>query len=158
MRAYTGADLAVHNKGGIRADVPAGKVSRRALFDLAPFDNELVTLTLAGREIEALLRRTVQAEAHSGLELSGASVDVRVRGEDAELVRVLIGGEPLAAERRYRLTTSSFLASGGDGYIELSRARERVVDPIVLRELLEACLREQKQAAPSAEARWRRVE
>jgi 2',3'-cyclic-nucleotide 2'-phosphodiesterase (5'-nucleotidase family) len=158
MRAYTGADLAVHNKGGIRADVPAGKVSRRALFDLAPFDNELVTLTLSGREIEALVRRIVQAEVHSGLELSGASVEVRVRGEHAELVRVRVAGEPLDPERRYRVTTSSFLASGGDGYVELARAGNRSTDPIVLRELLEQSLRKQGKVSPPSDSRWRRVD
>ncbi len=158
MRAYSGADLAVHNKGGIRTDIPAGKVSRRALFDIAPFGDDLVTFTLEGRAIQALVKRALEADSHSGLELSGGIVEVRTSGGHAELVRVLIAGEALEAERSYRLTTSAFLASGGDGYAELKRARAREEHPIVLRELLEQRMRAEGQVHPSTEARWRRID
>ena len=47
VRAHTGADFALHNRGGIRTNLYAGVVTRRDVFDFAPFSNHLVVLTLS---------------------------------------------------------------------------------------------------------------
>ena len=37
-----------------------------------------------------------------------------------------LGGEPIVAERNYRVTVNSFLAEGGDGFVTLPRGAARV--------------------------------
>ncbi len=53
MSRITGADAALHNLGGIRAGLPPGPVSARALYDALPFGDELVTVSLRGKELTA---------------------------------------------------------------------------------------------------------
>lgn len=140
MRARTGADVALHNRGGIRTSLPAGPVTRRDLFMLLPFSNHLETLTVDGAGLLRLLRRSVEGDRPIPLEFSGLLLEVRrTAGGDAELLRLLRpDGTPVRAEERLRLTTNSFLAAGGDGWTELADAPgEREVDFIVLRDMLE---------------------
>jgi 5'-nucleotidase len=58
------------------------------------------------------------------------------RPAGARVLDVRVGGAPLELERRYRVTTNSFLAEGGDGYAAFvgSRvlARDAVLSDLVL--------------------------
>lgn len=137
MRARTGADVAVHNRGGIRTSLAAGPVTRRDLFMLLPFDNHVETLVMEGTQVQELFRQSIEEGGRLPLEFSGAELRVREDGRDSELLSVRIGGEPLDPERRYRLATNSFLAAGGDGWALLAEPVEREVDFILLRELAE---------------------
>ena len=47
-------DIAIVNMGGMRCEWPAGPVTKGSVFELMPFDNELVVLTLKGLDIIAL--------------------------------------------------------------------------------------------------------
>ncbi len=134
IRARTGADVAVHNRGGTRTELAAGPVTRRDLFELLPFANHLVTVTLSGAELQAMVRQAVEGTAHSGLDYSGLRAFVRV-GESVTLERVEVGGRALEPAARYRVSVNSFLASGGDSFEMLAAAPQRAVDPILLWEL-----------------------
>jgi len=136
MRAYTGADVAVQNRGGIRADVQAGSVTRRDLFEILPFGNHVVTVTLSGAELEALVRRSIEGGAHSALEFSGMQIGVQGAKDEWSVVRLTVGGEELERKKDYRVVTNNFVAGGGDGYVELTAGRDKAVDTIILRELL----------------------
>lgn len=156
MRARASADVALQNRGGIRADVPAGPVTRRALFEILPFGNHLVTLDLSGAELAATLRKSFDG-GHSGLDLSGASVEVRGEGSGLVVARIFVDGRPLDERARYRVVTNSFMAGGGDGYELLAGVAEREVDPILLREMLEEIFREQGTVTPAPGSRYLRV-
>jgi 2',3'-cyclic-nucleotide 2'-phosphodiesterase (5'-nucleotidase family) len=137
MRARTKADFAFTNRGGLRADLPAGPVTRRYLFQVLPFGNHLVTFELTGRELIALIEDSVEGRRQTGLEISGARIEVRRTGGGYDVVRVLVGGEAVKASGAYRVTTNSFLAGGGDGFRELEERKGRVEDPVLLRQMLE---------------------
>ena len=152
MRERAGADVAIQNRGGIRADLPAGPVTRRQLFQVLPFDNHLVTVTLTGAELLALLRKGVEGEGHSGLEFSGMLIELARGAGRPRLVRILVGEreQPLEPGRRYTVATNSFTAGGGDGYGVLAAGREREVDPILLRDLLERAFEDGPLTPPGA--------
>jgi 5'-nucleotidase len=68
--AATGADIAFMNPGGIRADLIAKRAGRpdfaisyAEAFEVQPFGNTLVSLTLTGAEIKALLEAQFGARA-----------------------------------------------------------------------------------------------
>jgi len=140
MRARTGAQVAIHNRGGIRAGLEPGEVTRRDLFRILPFDNALVTLTMTGRQLSDLLKRSLEGRGRSGLEFSGIVAQVKRNGRHPQVVAFLVDGKKLLPEQDYKVTTNSFLASGGDAYIEFQQARDRVTDPILQRTLLENAL------------------
>ena len=67
------ADVAIMNNGGIRADLPAGPVSYGALFEVQPFQNRLVRVTVTG----AVLREALEHALDGG---DTACPRVRARG------------------------------------------------------------------------------
>ena len=71
------------------------------------------------------------------------------------LVELLIGGEPLEEDRRYRLAVNGFMAGGGGGYDMLREAKRLphpsagLTDSIVLADYL----KRQEEVAPAVEGR-----
>lgn len=119
-RAATGADMAILNGGGIRSSLPAGPIRLRHLYELLPYENHLVTLEVPGRTLRQVLEHGLSAlprPAGRFLQVSGLQVQYDpTAAPGRRLVWVFVGGQPLAADRLYTLTTVDFLASGGDGY------------------------------------------
>ena len=157
MRARTGADVAFHNRGGTRAEIEAGPVTRRQVFEILPFDNDVVTVTLTGAQLESCVRGSVEGTTHSGLDYSGlrAFVAVTVNGTKItlKLDHIEVGGTPLEADKKYRVATNSFLAGGGDGFDELAKAPDRVEDPILLRDMAVEEFQRAGKITPPSEAR-----
>jgi len=153
FRDHFKADCAFQNRGGIRCNLPKGPVTRRDLFEILPFGNHLVLLELRGEHLEGTLRQSVEGTAHTGLEVSGLTLEV-MGGEAPKLLRVLVGGEPLDPERIYRVATNNFLAEGGDNYLLLAEAASVTHDPILLRELLERRF-EREAVTPPKDDRYR---
>jgi len=114
LRAMEGADVALLNSGGLRADLPAGGLTYGALHSVMPFDNTVSTLSLTGDELVRLLE-TMLSGSHGAPQVSGPTFQAdRCRGK-ATIVRMEISGRPLDRKALYRVATSDFLALGGDG-------------------------------------------
>lgn len=156
-RGYTGAEVALMNRGGIRRDVAAGAVTRRDVFELLPFDNHLVTITLTGAELAECLRRSVENEAHSGLEVSGLEIEFTETSEGVRYAGATVGGRSLAPETSYTVTVNSFMAQGGDDYLSTDSGSARIEHPAFMRDVLEETLLAQGRLAASDEQRYRAV-
>lgn len=154
MRARTGADVALQNRGGLRTNVPAGEVTYRDLFQLLPFDNSLVTLTLTGAELTDLMRQSVEGRGGRGLEFSGMLIELDRSAGRPTLARLIVGGEPVDPARDYTVTANSFNADGGDGYTCLAEAERRQPDPILLRDMLAEYF-DGRSLTPPTESRFR---
>lgn len=114
------ADVAIMNNGGIRADLPAGPVSYGALFEVQPFQNRLVRVTVSGAVLlEALEHVLAGGRPHA--HVSGLQVWYdATRPEGRRITRVrLLNGRSLEARRRYTVAVPDFLADGGDGFAML---------------------------------------
>ncbi|MFT4537724.1 MAG: 5'-nucleotidase/UDP-sugar diphosphatase [Planctomycetota bacterium] len=153
MRDYAKADVAIQNQGGIRTNLAAGAVDRRALFELLPFGNNLVVLTMTGSQLEAIVRRSVEGMAHTPIEFSGMQVTVSVDDAATRLEGIQLAGRAIVAEARYRVATNSFLAGGGDGYIEFAAIQRRDSDPILLRDLLARAFEGKAKVQPASDNR-----
>jgi 2',3'-cyclic-nucleotide 2'-phosphodiesterase (5'-nucleotidase family) len=126
LRQETGAEVAILNGGGIRADIPAGSIRVRQIMDVLPFNNFPVVLSLTGSEIKELLEHGVsEAGGHGGKfpQVSGVVFVYRTASPSGRRVfQVEIGGQPLEPERLYTVATNDFLAAGGDGYAVFKQA------------------------------------
>lgn len=73
LREGTGADVGIYNAGGLRAPLYAGVVTRRDLFAVFPFGNQVAVLTLSPQDAQALQelvgRGDPQATGFEGLAL-----------------------------------------------------------------------------------------
>ena len=109
-------DIAVMNNGGIRAELRAGMVTWGDVYEVSPFGNRLVAVSVRGdalrRYLEALVDGSAIRYHVSGVRIAfdpGAPAGSRLR-------RVaLADGSLLDDRRRYRVIMTDFMASGGDG-------------------------------------------
>jgi 2',3'-cyclic-nucleotide 2'-phosphodiesterase (5'-nucleotidase family) len=112
-------DLAFLNYGGIRTGIPQGEFTVRKIFEIMPFENELVVIRLSGGAVQQFLDLIA---SRGGDSLSG--VRFRIRNDKA--VDVTIGGKPLDTEKTYWLATSDYVADGGDSYAMLQNSIQRI--------------------------------
>jgi 5'-nucleotidase len=125
--ANGGAVAAFTNPGGLRADIAGkedGAVTYADLFASQPFRNQLVTLTLSGREIKAMLeqqwldpKRPRILQVSKGF--SYAWDDTKPFGEHVVADSILLNGTPVDPARSYRITVNNYLSTGGDGFTAL---------------------------------------
>ena len=135
-RAMSGADVAIVNGGGVRADIPAGDITYGQIIAVHPFGNEMCVVECTGQEIlDALELGCSKLPAESGgfLQVSGMTytVDLNVESTvkldengmfvevegDRRVKDVTIGGEPLDPEKTYTLASHNYkLKDCGDGY------------------------------------------
>ena len=59
LRARRGADFGYYSPGGTRADVPAGPIPRRRIYEMLPFDNTVVVVRAPGATLRKLFQLPV---------------------------------------------------------------------------------------------------
>ena len=126
--ASGGAVVAFTNPGGLRADIAAkddGAVTYGDLFASQPFRNQLVTLTLSGNQIKAMLeqqwldpRRPRILQVSRGF--SYAWDDTKPFGERVTAASMSLNGERVDPAKTYRVTVNNYLSAGGDGFAALT--------------------------------------
>jgi 5'-nucleotidase len=124
-----GAVIAFTNPGGVRADVTRredGAVTFGDLFASQPFRNQLVTITLTGKQIKDMLEQQwLDPKRPRILQVSkGFSYAWDASRPDGERVlpeRMSLNGQPLDPAARYRVTVNNFLFVGGDGFTVLTQ-------------------------------------
>jgi len=122
--ASGGAVIAFTNPGGIRIDISRkedGAVTYADIFASQPFRNQLVTLTLTGKQIKDALEqqwsdpkrpRILQVSKGFAYAWDGARPD----GERIAIERMSLNGTPIDSAAPYRVTVNNFLSVGGDGF------------------------------------------
>jgi 5'-nucleotidase len=115
--SVAGAHVALNNtSGGLRADLPPGPLTFGSVFEMFPFDNLVVQLTLSGGELKRVLATRLQ-RSPSTVGISGIRVHAECSG-DALVVRLLhASGTPIRDDERLLVVTTDFLSTGGDGLL-----------------------------------------
>ncbi len=116
--AKTGADFAVMNSGGIRDSLPAGDITYKDVLKIKPFQNNICTIDITGREARKYLEVAVNMEKDTGAfaQFEGTRITLEAGG----IKTLEIGGAPVEDDKTYRLVLESYIASGGDGYPKVS--------------------------------------
>jgi len=101
-------DLAITNNGGIRTDLPQGNITLGKVYEVMPFDNDLVVLTVSGTTMQKVVEYIAQRkEPQSGLRL----VVDKATNKPKE---VLIGNKPIDNQQTYTIITSDYMAMSSD--------------------------------------------
>lgn len=115
LREMEHADVALLNSGGLRADLPAGRLTFGDVYEVLPFDNTIATLEVTGHELERLLQQAYGARK-GVFQISGVRVKLAQCPGQGRLQSVLFAdGTPVDPAKRYRVVLPDFLARGGDG-------------------------------------------
>jgi 2',3'-cyclic-nucleotide 2'-phosphodiesterase (5'-nucleotidase family) len=148
LRDYAGTQIAFHNVGGIRAPLRRGPITKGDIFDILPFQNTVVKMNLTGAQLKQLLGRRVLAV--SGMKVAWDMT----RPYPNRLVSVtLTNGQPLQDTTRYTVATNDFVASGGDGLVELTQGTSVEDTGILLRDAVAAYLKKNPLVAAATDGR-----
>lgn len=133
MKAAVGADVAITNGGGLRADkqYQAGqKLTRRDILSEMPFGNTTVLLELTGEKLKAALENGVSQVRELGgrfPQVSGMIVEVDLKEPVGSRVKsVKVAGQPLDPAKTYKIATNDFMARGGDGYRAFTEGKQLI--------------------------------
>jgi 2',3'-cyclic-nucleotide 2'-phosphodiesterase (5'-nucleotidase family) len=121
-------DVSMINRGGLRIPLPKGEIKTMTMFELMPFENEIVFLKLKG----TIMLEFVNHLAERGGEGVGG---LRFGIKSGKALQPEIGGKPLDPEKTYWLVTSDYIANGGDGSDILSKSIERIDTGIKARDM-----------------------
>lgn len=123
MKDAVGADIAITNGGGIRADkqYEAGaELTRRDVLTELPFGNVTVLTEVTGQQIwDGLENGFSKIEDGAGRfpQVSGLVVTADVKQPVGKrVVSVMVGAKPLDLAATYKLATNDYMLDGGDGY------------------------------------------
>ncbi len=105
-------DLAIANKGGLRASLPEGRFSKGMIINMLPFRNFVTVVDVKGSDLLDIFKVMARTRGN------GVSGNVRAsyawNGDHNILVEARIDGRPINPERIYRVATIDYLANGGD--------------------------------------------
>jgi len=104
---YADAHICVMNNGGLRTTINKGNIRRGKLYELMPFENELVVLELDENDYLGLLNYICK---RGGEPFSGISITMK---EDGEIINY---SQPVDFSKgeKVKVLTSDYLANGGD--------------------------------------------
>jgi 2',3'-cyclic-nucleotide 2'-phosphodiesterase (5'-nucleotidase family) len=117
------------NYGGLRASLPQGDITVGRIFELMPFENEVVLIRISG---EALLKMAERIAARGGEGIAGMKLGIR----DQKPSVITIGGEPLDTSLPYWLVTNDYIANGGDQMSMFLNPLQRIDTRLKLRDVL----------------------
>jgi len=127
VRAAAGADAAILNGGGIRANrqyTVGTALTRRDILSELPFGNKSAVTEITGAALRAALENGVSLLENRGgrfPQVSNLVVEVDTKAPAGKrILSVKVGGAPLDEARTYKIATNDFMLRGGDGYTMLA--------------------------------------
>jgi len=122
--------ISYYNYGGIRSFLPKGEITVGKIFELMPFENEMVFLQLSGDQIQEFLS---QIAKKGGDSLGGARFII----SNEKAKDITINGTQLDLNEKYWLVTNDYVAEGGDGLevfthrLEMIKSNKKIRDVIL---------------------------
>lgn len=138
-----GAQLALMNSGGVRANMVAelypGHITYGAIYSMQPFGNSLVTMTYTAAQLKEVLehqfpeclgrrqRTLLQVSAGFSYQFDeSAPACNRIIEMSLNGVPLVQAGQLVDPDRLLRVTVNNFIADGGDGFTTLGVGTDRL--------------------------------
>jgi 2',3'-cyclic-nucleotide 2'-phosphodiesterase (5'-nucleotidase family) len=132
-------DFTAINRGGLRIrSLAKGNITRGKMYELMPFDNALLVLTIDGATVEKFIQFMA---SKGGWPIAGAKYTIH----DNKAENITIGGEILRGDKTYTLCLSDFLANGGDNASFFTSAKKEDLNKLMRDAFIEGVIRETKE-------------
>lgn len=122
-------DAALTNEGGLRVDIPAGPITLGKIFEVMPFENELVVLELTGAQLITLAKEIGEV---GGEPIAG----MRLEFLDNVLERCIIRGKTAIGDSIYYLVTTDYLSSPGRNRFKILSQAPKTLLGITVRDAI----------------------
>jgi len=121
-------DAAVINIGGIRTIIAKGDILTKQIYEVMPFENEIVIIKMNGKDVEGLFDYYLKTQKNNPVS------HLLIETENESLSRKLINGKTIDPNKTYYIATSDYLALGGDNMFFFSKG-EMISTGIKMRDL-----------------------
>jgi len=137
-KTYPDIDFAMPStNGGLRNDLPLGAITLANVFELMPFENELIVFELNGSSVQSLMNMIAKSK---GQPVSGITIKIT----DRKPVEVFINGKPFDPSKSYRVLTSDYIAGGGDDVNSFKNPVKSTIVGLKVRDALIQYIKEQQ--------------
>lgn len=122
-------DASYVNYGGLRASLPQGEINVGHIFELMPFENEIVFVKITGDSFQQMADRIA---GRGGEGISGMTIGIR----DNKAGTVKVGGKLIEKSSAYWLVTNDYVANGGDQMDMLTNPLEIILTHVRIRDVI----------------------
>lgn len=134
---YLKVDFAILNGGNIRTEIPKGPISKKTIYEVLPFDNTMVVLTMKGSDIKALFDYIATIpQTKGGFPQVSAELQFTINYKSGKCEDILLNNNPISDDKFYKIVTNSYLAEGGDGYKIFGKAIDKYDTSIFTKDAL----------------------
>ncbi|CAG9620803.1 5'-nucleotidase C-terminal domain-containing protein [Sutcliffiella rhizosphaerae] len=119
IRHHTGADIALTNSGGIRANIAAGDITVNDIYTIEPFANEIMKIEMTGAAIKNVIEYSYTRDGRNRIDLQTAGLHYKIitnntgRYLGSELI---VNGVPINNDQTYVVAVGDYIGTGGSGY------------------------------------------
>ena len=121
-------DAAVINIGGIRSTIGKGNILLRQVYEVMPFENEVMIVKLKGSDLQGLF------DYYAKIQKNNPVSHLYIETDAGKFINGTINGEKINVKRDYYIATSDYLAFGGDS-MNFFKKGELISTGIKLRDL-----------------------
>jgi len=101
-------DFALLNFGGLRTDLPKGKITTKHIFEVFPFENKIVLVSLLGKDLELIAKFLIDDKKNHPV------YELELKAKNDSIQSFKIGGKDIDKNKTYLLATNDYLANKGD--------------------------------------------
>lgn len=156
IKEKAGSDIGFMNVGGIRSVLKKGDVKVKDIWEINPFDNTIVLVTVRGellkQMIENYLRKFQKGDSKlsdDNLLITGVYVEYDSKKLDQNqefITKFLVNEAPLDMNKDYTIATNNYVASQTEKYFSLTPEQIKVEDTnIIMRDYILEYIEKQKE-------------
>ncbi|MFC0559765.1 5'-nucleotidase C-terminal domain-containing protein [Halalkalibacter alkalisediminis] len=117
IRYHTNSDIALTNNGGIRANIPAGDITKFDIYTIEPFANEIMKIEMTGAAVKEVIKYSYERRSSIDLQTSGLTYKIITNNAgryiDSELK---VDGKLIEDDQMYIVAVGDYIGTGGSGY------------------------------------------
>ncbi len=138
--------VALTNLGGLRVEIPEGPITRGKIYEVMPFENELVVVELSGIHLITLAKEIGEI---GGEPIAGMKIEV----VGDRLSKFTIQGEIVESDSLYPLVTTDYLSSPGRNRFSILSTVPRTFLGVTLRDAIIQKIEELETAGEKVSAK-----
>lgn len=139
-------DAALINIGGIRTTIGKGDILLKSIFEVMPFENEVIIVKMKGTDLQGLF------DYYAKTQVNNPVSHLYIETNNGQLSKTLINGKAVNPNQDYYIATSDYLALGGDNMKFFSKG-EMIPTGIKLRDLFIDYFKKNPEVIPNTDVR-----
>lgn len=139
-------DAALINIGGIRTTIGKGDILLKNVFEVMPFENEVIIMKMKGSDLQGLFDYYAKNQKNNPVS------HLYIETNNGVFSKGLINGKNVDQSKIYYIATSDYLALGGDN-MKFFSAGEMIPTGIKLRDLFIEYFKKNQEINPQEDIR-----